>query len=228
MENLNIVYGMVNFGVERESAKGSFEYIMNDIKDIRHRYITLGFHLNEFRTFEYYKDFGYITFEEFCEKNIPLDKSAISRCINVWDVFCARDKNRLGPFGRKIFLDDKWKDYSYSQLCEMISMSDDQRNLVKPNMTIKEIRELKKKVKTSQKPLQVATSQPVEDNKPQYESFEDSNFITELLMQCKLFVFRSKVDSIISSELSGKRFSFEASNGDKYIVQYSVVKKKES
>lgn len=37
----------------------------------------------------------------------------------------------------------KWKDYSYSQLCEMISMSDEDRKKVNPTMTVKQIRELK-------------------------------------------------------------------------------------
>lgn len=40
-------------------------------------------------------------------------------------------------------LDKKWKEYSYSQLCEMLSMSDEEREKVTPNMTIKQIRELK-------------------------------------------------------------------------------------
>lgn len=37
----------------------------------------------------------------------------------------------------------KWKDYSYSQLCEMISMSDEDREKVNPSMTVKQIREMK-------------------------------------------------------------------------------------
>ena len=37
----------------------------------------------------------------------------------------------------------KWKEYSYSQLCEMISMSDEDRKKVTPSMTVKQIRELK-------------------------------------------------------------------------------------
>lgn len=37
----------------------------------------------------------------------------------------------------------QWEAYSYSQLCEMLSMSDEERKKVTPDMTIKQIRELK-------------------------------------------------------------------------------------
>ena len=84
METKNdIIYGMFNLCEEREMARASFGYIMSDFHDIKSRYIALGFHLDEFRRMQYYKDFGYVTFESFCEKNVPLDKGAISRCIGV-------------------------------------------------------------------------------------------------------------------------------------------------
>ena len=49
-EKNNVVYGMINYGnVDiSEGAKGSYEYIKNDIQDIKTRYIALGFHLSEF------------------------------------------------------------------------------------------------------------------------------------------------------------------------------------
>lgn len=37
----------------------------------------------------------------------------------------------------------KWENYSYSQLCEMISMSEEDRKKVNSSMTVKQIRELK-------------------------------------------------------------------------------------
>ena len=56
-----------------------------------------------------------------------------------------------------MYLDEKYQDYSYSQLCEMLGMSDEQRRQVRPDMTVKEIRELKKNV--SRNVSRVATSQ---------------------------------------------------------------------
>lgn len=137
---LNVVYGMINLREERELARASFKYILTDLNDIRHNYIRLGFHLYECRNLKYYEDFGYVDMNEFCEKNFGMDKSSVSRCINVFLSFCPVSSSNLPQMG----LDERWNEYSYSQLVEMLPLSDYQRLQVKPEMTIKQIREMKK------------------------------------------------------------------------------------
>ncbi len=158
-KDLNVVYGMINFGEERELARASLKYILSDMCDIKKSYVRLGFHLWEFSKMKYYYDFGYASLEEFSDVNLGLDKSAVSRCINVFCRFAVKD-----GFNYKMFLQDRYKEYSYSQLCEMLSMDDETIRKVKPEMTIKQIRELKKsKRNVSQgkdNVSQVATSQP--------------------------------------------------------------------
>ena len=78
-KDLNVTYGMINFHPEREQARTSLKYILSDVNDIRKSYIRLGFHLHEFDRLKYYEDFGYATLAEFCEVNLGLDKSAVSR-----------------------------------------------------------------------------------------------------------------------------------------------------
>ena len=141
MSDLKIKYGLFNLREERELARGHFEYIANDIVDIRQNYVKLGFHLHEFKYFQYYEDFGYEDFYEFVEANFGLDKSAVSRCISVWYRFADYDS---GSSSRKMWLSDKWKDYSYSQLCEMLPLDDGELKAVSPEMTVKQIREYKK------------------------------------------------------------------------------------
>lgn len=163
-KDLKVKYGMINLlREERLMARTSLKYILHDMNDIRTRYIRLGFHLDEFRRNNYFIDFGYPTMEEFCAANIGLDKSAISRCINVYREFNASNnikyENGTKTVGSSMELDDKWKEYSYSQLCEMVSMDDMQRKQVTPDMTIKQIRELKRE-NVSQNVSPVATSQP--------------------------------------------------------------------
>lgn len=168
--DLDVKYGMIAFREEpRESALQSLKYLYTDMTDIRKYYIRLGFHLDEFERLKYYNDFGYITMEEFCEKNLGLDKSAVSRCINVYRTFNAgKDVNYCAgskTIGCPMELSEKWSKYSYTQLCEMLPLSDEQRKDIKPDMTIKQIREYKKKVKgktdsaaTQEEP--VASTQP--------------------------------------------------------------------
>lgn len=169
-EELKIIYGPGVYDCEfnhvsKEYALDSVKYILTDLNDIRKRYISLGFHLSEFRENDYYLCFGYLRFEEFCEANFGLDKSAVSRCINVYREFNASKsvsyENGVKKVGSAMDLSDEWKDYSYSQLCEMVSMNDEQRSQVKPDMTIKQIREIKKQ-NVSRNVSPVATSQPGE------------------------------------------------------------------
>lgn len=158
----DVVYGLINFGEERELARASFGYIKTDISDIKNRYISLGFHLHEALAMKYYQDFGYADFYEFCEKNFQMDKSAVSRSINLWKEFADYDEKARS---RKIFIDEKYRKYSYSQLCEMLSLDEKKRKNITPDMTVKQIREKKKEWKKKKSLVQdekssVATSQP--------------------------------------------------------------------
>lgn len=155
-QDIDVKYGMYDLREEREIARSSLGYILSDITDIKRSYFKLGFHLNEFKNMKYYEDFGYLTFDEFCTANFDMDKSAVSRCINVFLMTTSfnevKFQNGIKSVGCANVMSDKYKDYSYSQLCEMISLSDEQRKSITPEMTIKEIREIKKE--------KVATSQP--------------------------------------------------------------------
>lgn len=161
---LNIIYGMINIRPEREQARSSVRYILTDLNDIRKKYFLLGFHLQECSRMKYYEDFGYTTMEEFCEKNFGLDKSTVSRCISVCLEFHKQENtiNGIKEGEYLLEIDDRWKEYSYSQLVEMIPLSNEQRRMVKPEMSIKQIREFKKSLKKKPKKTdggEVATSQ---------------------------------------------------------------------
>lgn len=141
----DIVFGMFDLGQDVDGmAIGSFDYIKKDIMDIKTSYIRLGFHLAECKTCKYYEKFGYVDFNEFVFNNFGLDKSALSRILAVYDRFCMR--NNSGT--RTMFLDDKYVGYSYSQLCEMLPLSNKEIYGINSNMTVSQIREYKKSLKT--------------------------------------------------------------------------------
>ena len=170
----DLTYVMGNFDppdLPSEDALHSLGYLKRDISDIKTYYIRLGFHLDEFRRFGYYEDFGFSDLYEFCASNLGLDKSAVSRCINVWSNYC-----RVDGYTRTMFLDDRYSNYSYSQLCEMLSLTSDQRKRVLPDMTIKDIRDFKKSKSGSQQSgdSTVATSQPVK------KTFDYDKYLDEL------------------------------------------------
>ena len=140
-DEINIKYGLYDLRDEREGARGSLQYILSDFADIKQSYFRLGFHLDEFIRCKYYEDFGYLTFKEFALDNIPLDYSSINRCINVYNMtYQSKDGS---PGIKTMFMQDKFKDYSYSQLVEMVSMNDEQLKQVDSSMSVRQIRELK-------------------------------------------------------------------------------------
>lgn len=159
---LSIVYGMMNLRKERELARASVRYILTDLNDIRRQYIRLGFHLYECSVQKYYEDFGFSTMEEFCAVNFSLDKSTVSRCIDVCLEFSSRVQwaNGLKEHGSMLEIDERWNMYSYSQLVEMLPLTDEQRCQINPEMSIRQIREYKKSLKKKKDSKSVATSQP--------------------------------------------------------------------
>lgn len=160
-ENVDICVVMGDFvsgDAPRDEAYDSLKCLYTDLTIIREYYMRLGFHLSEFRACEYYKDFGYLTLEEFCDVNLGLDKGAVSRCINVYKQFNASNdvtySAGLKKRGCAIDLSERWKDYSYTQLCEMLPLSESDRKKITPDMTVKQIREYKKNLRKSEKSME--------------------------------------------------------------------------
>jgi len=151
--DIEVIYGdnWSPFETPRQEAFGYLKYLYSDISDIRQYYIHLGFHLEEFRISRYYEDFHYLDFYEFCEVNLGMDKGAVSRCINVYKQFSTSNDitNTVGGCGMD--LSDRWKDFSYTQLCEMLPLSKKEREAIKPEMTVKQIREYKKSLRDPEK-----------------------------------------------------------------------------
>ncbi|MDE7132967.1 MAG: hypothetical protein K2O65_14465 [Lachnospiraceae bacterium] len=181
---LKIVYGPDYLGEDvNELSLASVKYIYTDLTDIRKYYIRLGFHLNEFDMNKGYLDFGYNTLEDFCAANIGMDKSAVSRCINVYREFNAGDDREfignIVNHGCAMDLSDRWKNYSYTQLVEMLPLSPEDRMKVLPSMSCKEIREFKKKLKDRKKKVlngAVASTQQEESGSGSVVSTQSKRF----------------------------------------------------
>ncbi len=122
-----------------ETAKSYLVRIYEDLYDIRKSFIRLGFHLAEIEKCGYYKDAGYDDFYDFCEDNYALSRSSVQRYILVWYKFADYDSTSNS---RKMWISEKFDAFNFSQLVEMASMKHPEK--IKPEMTVKEIREYKK------------------------------------------------------------------------------------
>lgn len=152
-KELVIKLGMINFGFEvagkEELARSSFGYILNDVNDLKERYIKLGFHLEEFNRNEYYKVFGFSTFQEFCNENMPISYQTCKHCMNVFLNF-AED----GTSCKKMYISKKYKDFSFSQLVEMLPIDSRRREIIKSDWSVEKIRRYKKGLKKHDKSIQ--------------------------------------------------------------------------
>ena len=158
----NVVYGLNLKSILEisEDAKGSFEYIKNDIQDIKTRYTALGFHLAEFDRNEYYKEYGFSSLQDFVSSNFGIEKSSLSHILSVYYRFADCEYGITGKV-YKNWIDKKYENYSYSQLCEMVKLKDKELEHISPNMTVRDIREYKKNLKM-ENCCDVATNKKVE------------------------------------------------------------------
>lgn len=111
-------------------------YIANDLKNLAVNFLKLGYHLYEVQRCEYYKAGGYSDVAEFAEVEFGIKKSS---CYNYIKLV-----QKYSVDGHSMFLQEKFKDYNMSQLTEMLSMDDLTKSKVNKDMSVKEIREIKK------------------------------------------------------------------------------------
>jgi len=102
---------------------------------IEREYIAIGFYLRHIRDNAMYLEDGYQTVEDMAKEQFGMEVSAVSRAINVNKEFSREGYSPL--------LADDYKGYSKSLLIEMLTMEPEERQLVTPDMTVKEVREIK-------------------------------------------------------------------------------------
>ena len=200
--DLNIVYGPDFFPSDegdfcgRETALGGAKYIFTDIADIKRSFFRLGFHLHEFDQLRYYEDFGFSSLADFCAANLGMDPSAVSRCVNVFLMTC--NYNGMLP---TMFMSDRYKGYSYSQLSEMLSIPEKKRIYVDPSMTVKEIREFKKSLKTDKSDPGSAIDFLKDTTGKIATSQESNNLCVNDLCQLKGAALAAKIKKVESDDV---------------------------
>lgn len=210
-EELNIKYGMINYGECSQQAIDSLRYLKADTADLKKRYIALGFHLDEFNRNKFYMDFGYENLNDFCMDNLDLDKTAVSRVLGVWSRFAG-----MNGMVRTMFIDENYKDYSYTQLTEMLPISDKDLKEITPDMTCKYIREFKKKLKGDKK------KEP-DDNVPFDVLIENGELLSELVHTLEKF-FQKHNKYFSPPTMTSKQITFKVDN-DSYKIMISCPKK---
>lgn len=106
--------------------------LRNRMKSIVENYIAIGEELKFIKENKIYKLGDYKSFIDYCKTEFGLSKNQSYNFINVYERFS----------------DEKYKNYNYSSLVEMLSLPDEKLKEVSPGSTVKEIRKIKKEIKS--------------------------------------------------------------------------------
>ena len=121
-------------GYRDESLEDAEVFIRSNLQSAVRSVIATGFYLKHIRDNELYLEAGYKNVNEYAMDRFGLSASATSRYIT--------RNTRFSRGGNSPLIDDRFKDFSKSQLQEMLGMSDEQLEQVTPDMTVREIRSM--------------------------------------------------------------------------------------
>ena len=121
---------------------GVTQKIKDAMQETAKQFVYIGFLLWEVREYKYYRENGYQNVYEYAEAELGFKISTTKNLIAICVQFC----KRCGEYKENptMFLDERWSNYRYSQLTELLSMSAPKRDQTSPSMTVKQLRELKK------------------------------------------------------------------------------------
>ncbi len=134
--------GMPDIGTRVEwyrsvSLKDAETYISENLKAAARNVIAIGYYLKHIRDRELYQEAGYTDIWAYAHDRYGFSKSTTSRYMSRNDKFSLN--------GDSPILDDKYRDYGKAQLQEMLSLDEEQLERVTPDMTARQIREMKVK-----------------------------------------------------------------------------------
>lgn len=151
---------------------------------IRNNFIAAGFYMKYIRDNELYLEDGYKSIWEFAETCYGIKRSTASRWMSMND--------RFSQDGNSPVLSDRYLSFEKSQLQEMLYLDDKQIDTVTPDMTVKEIREVRK----PQEPQNVL-------KKPDETDQEYLNMAAKYMIQCwKKWFLRDFENRVLQVERS--------------------------
>ena len=111
------------------------EIIRNKLQGMTQNFIGIGFYLRQIKESEGFRKDGYASVYEFAEDQYGIKRSTAIRWMQM--------NEKFSQGGYSPFLDSGYKDFGKSQLQEMLYLDSEQLEEVTPEMTVREIREIR-------------------------------------------------------------------------------------
>ena len=133
--------------------------IERDLLNVKLAFVRIGYNLRRIEEKELYRQDGYKTIAEFAKEEYGLGASTVSRFIAI--------NRRFSIGGNSQFLDNRYTQYSSSALQEMLTLPDNDLEMITPETKRETIRELKKFNAEAGKELEETEQEPAEtEQKP--------------------------------------------------------------
>ena len=129
MDELSRWYENMTYQEAKDILREKLDYMKKN-------FIAAGYYMKYIRDNELFREDGYESIWEFAEDNYGIKKSTASRWMSMNDKF--------SQGGNSPILAEEFRDFEKSQLQEMLYLDDKQIETVTPDMTVKEIREVRK------------------------------------------------------------------------------------
>lgn len=118
------------------------EKCINDsIKDIANSFVRIGFNLSYIKQYKLYLVKGYNSIFDYALNVFNIKERTVYNLISIYN-----------SFGKGGSLSDSYKNFSYSQLSEIVNSPNQLVKNITPETTVKQIREKKKEFKESKEP----------------------------------------------------------------------------
>lgn len=131
-------------------------------------YVAIGYYLRKAREAELYKDGGYASIHEMASSEFGMARQTADHCMKI--------NEKFSEGGDSPALEESFRKYGKSQLQEMLYLTDEQMESVRPDMTVKDIRNIRKPVEN---PVKVPVTKP-ELKKGRKPTEEEREILDEL------------------------------------------------
>lgn len=117
--------------------------IKDKLNETTNNFIIIGYYLKQVRDSGAYIQDGYHNMEEFAQGEYRLSASTASRFMDI--------NTRFSEGGNSLQIKTEYCNYGYSKLQEMLTVKENDMELITPDMTVAQIREIKKVEKEEDK-----------------------------------------------------------------------------
>ncbi len=126
---------MENLVISSEGYIEIKKQIKDKLNETVHNFIIIGYYLKQVRDSGAYRNDGYKNMEEFAKQEYGLSPSTASRFMDI--------NTQFSKQGNSKEILDEYKNFAYSKLQEMLTVSPEDKELVTEEMTVSQIREIK-------------------------------------------------------------------------------------